>query len=305
MTTTMDLYEPLLAYRDAQFKAHCAYILETYLDPWINFFYLQPPRYAGLEAVIVDTRPSSVLRAVILNAMLMLPAGTPLILITSEQAFAAMSSLLGDLGEALEIRALPLGTNFNLSAYNQLLSNSQFWHDLSADSIFIFQSDSLLLTPLPESLLTVPYLGAPWSIDGALTIDFPCDQDDHQGEAKDPGSLVARASLELSPGLADIVPHGYGNGGLSLRNRELMASIAAEQTRENWEPEDVFFSRHLPSYCTELPPLELAQAFASEAIYSDAIGIHASWKYLPAEQQASLYEKHIKNLIAMAEGLMA
>ena len=38
MTTTMDLYGPLQAYRDAQFKAHCEYILETYLDPWINFF---------------------------------------------------------------------------------------------------------------------------------------------------------------------------------------------------------------------------------------------------------------------------
>jgi hypothetical protein len=101
-----------------------------------------------------------------------------------------------------------------------------------------------------------------------------------------------------------VVPHGYGNGGLSLRNRALMALIAAEQTREDWEPEDVFFSRHLPSYGAEIPTLELAQAFASEAIYFDAIGIHASWKYLPAEQQASLYEKHIKNLIAMAEGLM-
>jgi hypothetical protein len=96
----------------------------------------------------------------------------------------------------------------------------------------------------------------------------------------------------------------YGNGGLSLRNRALMALIATEQTREEVEPEDVFFSRHLPSYCKEFPPLEMAQAFASEAIYSDAIGIHASWKYLPTEQQASLYEKHIKTLIAMVEGLM-
>lgn len=301
----MDLYTPFLAYRDAIFKAHCEYILEVYLDPWINFFYLQPCRYAGLEAVIVETRPSSVLRTVILNAMLMLPAGTPIILITSEQAQETMTSLLGDLGEALEIRALPLGNSFNPRAYNQLLANCEFWHDLGADTILIFQSDTLLLTPLPESFLTAPYLGAPWHINGSLDIDFPCNQDDlPRGHAADE-TLVARASIELSPGLAEVVPHGYGNGGLSLRNRALMASIAAEQTRADGEPEDVFFSRHLPSYCAELPPLELAQAFATEAIYSDAIGIHASWKYLPAEQQASLYEKHIKNLIAMAEGLIA
>ena len=120
MTTTMDLYTPILAYRNAIFKAHCDYILETYLDPWIHFFYAQPPRYERLEAVIVETRPSSVLRAVILNAMLMLPAGTPIILITSEQAHAAMTNLLGDLGDGLEIRAHPLGDRFPTRAYNQL-----------------------------------------------------------------------------------------------------------------------------------------------------------------------------------------
>ena len=305
MTTTMDLYIPFLAYRNAIFKAHGDYILEAYLDPWIHFFYAQPPRYERLEAVIVETRPSSVLRAVILNAMLMLPAGTPIILITSEQAHAAMTNLLGDLGDGLEIRAQPLGDRFQARAYNQLLSNCEFWQNLSAETILIFQSDSLLLTPLPESLLTVPYLGAPWHIDGSLDIDFPCNQADLDGVPAADERLIARATLELSPGLADVVPHGYGNGGLSLRSKALMASIAAEQIRADGEPEDVFFSRHLPSYCKELPPLELAQACAAEAIYSDAIGIHSSWKYLPTEQQASLYEKHIKNLIAMAEGLIA
>jgi hypothetical protein len=241
---------------------------------------------------------------VILNAMLMLPAGTPIILITSNQAQEAMTSLLGDLGDALEIRPQSLGADLNLKSYSELLSNRQFWQELSADTILIFQSDSLLLTPLPEALLKVPYLGAPWQIDGSLDIDFPINQDHLQGGQEASESQVARASFALSPGLAAVVPHGYGNGGLSLRNRALMALIATEQIREDREPEDVFFSRHLPTYCEEIPTLELAQAFVCETFYSDAIGIHGSWRYLPAEQQARLYEKHIKNLIAMAEGLI-
>ena len=300
----MDLYGPFQAYREAIFQAHCEYVLGAYLDPWISFFYSQPPRYPGLEAVIIETRASRVLRAVILNAMLMLPAGTPIILITSDQALEAMTNLLGDLGDAVEIRPQPLGPDFNARAYNELLTKRQFWQDLSADTILVFQSDSLLLTPLPESLLAVPYLGAPWQIDGTIHIDFPITQETPQQERTASQTQVARASIGLSPGLGEVVPHGYGNGGLSLRNRALMALIVAEQTRGDWEPEDVFFSRHLPSYCTQIPSLEMAQAFASEAIYSDAIGIHASWKYLPTEQQANLYEKHIKNLIAMAEGLI-
>ena len=74
--------------------------------------------------------------------------------------------------------------------------------------------------------------------------------------------------------------------------------------RENGEPEDVFFSRHLPAYCVNMPDIELARQFSVESIYADAIGFHASWKYLPTDKQALLYEKHIKTLISMAAGLL-
>ena len=300
----MDLYGPLLAYRDAQFKAHCAYILETYLDPWINFFYLQPPRYAGLEAVIVDTRPSTALRAVILNAMLMLPAGTLIILITSQQSEAAMAALLGDLGDDLQIRTLPNDTPFDIKSYNKLLCEPGFWQSFAAESILIFQSDSLLLEPLPESFLQAPYLGAPWHSDGELSIDFPHHDGGTRLENDAAAQIVVRASMVLSPGLVKRVPHCYGNGGLSLRNRTLMETIAQAEVPEEGEPEDVFFSRHWPRYCDTPPDINLARQFSVESIYADAIGLHASWKYLATDRQALLYEKHIKTLISMAEGLI-
>jgi hypothetical protein len=304
LAEAMDLIGPLLTYRDAIFQAHCKFILDTYLDPWINFFHSPSPYNGKLEAVIVETRPTKTLRAVVLNALLMLPAGTKIILITSRVSETAMVELFAEASDHLEIRAEALDPNFNQQSYNRLLSDTNFWQSFSADCILIFQSDSLLLTPLPEAFLSVPYLGAPWHSDGVLTMDFPYQMKDQQLHADGPVPSFARTSLVLSPGLNNLVPHGYGNGGLSIRNRALMETIATDQTREPGEPEDVFFSRHLPAYCKTLPNIEMARQFSVESIYADAVGLHASWKYLPTDKQALLYEKHIKTLISMAEGLL-
>ena len=303
-TRPMDLFGPLLSYREAIFQAHCSFVLATYLQPWISFFYTPKPRHSRLEAVIVETRPSPVLRAVIINALLMLPAGTLIILITSKQAEEAMAKLFEDLGDVLEIRAGPLHRKFDPEEYNYLLCEPSFWQGFSTECILIFQSDSLLLEPLPESFLSAAYLGAPWYSDGELSIDFPYYAGSQGLTANSSSQTIARASVVFSPGLAEKVPHGYGNGGLSIRNRALMAAIATEQVRENGEPEDVFFSRHLPAYCVNMPDIELARQFSVESIYADAIGFHASWKYLPTDKQALLYEKHIKTLISMAAGLL-
>ena len=300
----LDLYNPLLSYRHAIFEAHCSHILSTYLEPWVSFFRGSPPRDTRLEAVIVETRPSATLRAVILNCLLMLPAGTLVILITSQQSEAAMAALLGDLGADVQIRTLANETPLDIKRYSQLLCEPEFWQSFSAATILIFQNDSLLLEPLPESFLSTPYLGAPWHSDGELNIDFPHQAGEARCEHDQATQMVVRASMVLSPGLIKRVPHGYGNGGLSLRNRALMETITRAEAPEAGEPEDVFFSRHWPRYCDTPPDINLARQFSVETIYADAIGMHASWKYLAADKQALLHEKHIKTLISMSEGLI-
>ena len=300
----LDLLAPLLNYRNGIFEAHCQFILANYLDPWYGFFKTVSPRQTRLEAVIVETRPTAILRAVILNTLLMTPAGTLVILITSEQSFAAMTQLLGDLADDLEIRAMALDPSLDRHAYNHLLCQADFWQSFSAETILVFQTDSLLLCPLPESFLAAPYLGAPWASDGEHHEDFPAQAIDPQAGMPSTGQSVVRTSMVFSPGIQKRVPHCYGNGGLSLRNRALMETIASQEVAEVGEPEDVFFSRHWPSYCQQTPDPHLASQFSAEVIYADAVGLHASWKYLRADQQALLYEKHIKTLISMAAGLL-
>ena len=68
------------------------------------------------------------------------------------------------------------------------------------------------------------------------------------------------------------------------------------------ELEDVFFSRHVARVAS-VPPLEIAQAFATETTYNrHAIGSHACWKFLSSAdladhldhtyEQPGLWRKH-------------
>lgn len=105
---------------------------------------------------------------------------------------------------------------------------------------------------------------------------------------------IVRGSIDPRQCLADVVRHGYGDGGLSLYKEALMGLMTTGVTRADGEAENELLSRHLRSYCAELPYPEQVQVFTAGAIYSEAFGIHASWKYLPAAQQVSLFRKHIK-----------
>ena len=53
---------------------------------------------------------------------------------------------------------------------------------------------------------------------------------------------------------------------------------------------------------TSVPPLEIAQAFASETTYNpQAIGSHASWKFLSSADLADHLDQHLRAAWAMAE----
>ena len=82
------------------------------------------------------------------------------------------------------------------------------------------------------------------------------------------------------------------------------------QTCTNWgdnspetEAEDVFFSRYVPKL-TPLPPLEIAQAFATETTYNPmAVGSHSSWKYLNSSDLAEHFSQHLRHASSMANAL--
>lgn len=141
--------------------------------------------------------------------------------------------------------------------YNSLLSSYNFWRVISAEKALVFQSDSLLLRKGIEQFLEYNYIGAPWK----------------------------QSHVNLKG----------GNGGLSIRNVELMKHVTKNVPYDynKHGNEDLYFCRHVPN----LPENHIAQQFSVETVfYPTPIGIHACDKHLDNQLCKMLFEKALKEI---------
>ena len=145
--------------------------------------------------------------------------------------------------------------NLTIQQYNHLLVHPPFWNFLVAQGCkhaLIFQTDTLLLKDNIDDFLEYDYIGAPWK-------------------------------QEWVRGLT------VGNGGLSLRNVDVMLRIihtmgynrVYDLYKRNGGilntggfNEDIFFS-YASSFITKIPTVEIARQFSVETIfYDDPCGLH-------------------------------
>lgn len=125
--------------------------------------------------------------------------------------------------------------NFTKLEYNQYIKSSEFWSLVEGKKVLTFQLDTLLLRNGVDEFLTYDYVGAPWT------------------KPKENKFI--------------------GNGGLSLRTKDVMLEIS--KTFKNDEPkwEDIFFVKYLNNYHT--PNIETAMKFSVEDVfYPTPLGIH-------------------------------
>lgn len=128
--------------------------------------------------------------------------------------------------------------------YSHLLRRRSFWEQIREETVMVFQADCLLLRPVPSWAEQFDMIGA------------PC------------GSIGSGQ-------------HVY-NGGLSVRSRRAMLSVALRSDQNDTErrPEDVFFTEALRERGGKLPDLTTAHRFATEDVYTThPIGIHGTDKY--------------------------
>lgn len=146
----------------------------------------------------------------------------------------------------------PLGVdNLAIPHYNKLLTSPQFWKNdhFHASHILIFQTDTIMLKPIPSLFFAFDYVGAPWP--------FKVDP------KMDPNKNV-------------------GNGGLSLRRTEAMIALTSR-----FEPtsaaEDVHLVSKIPH--ANLPTNAVAAGFSVEHIYdADPCGLHQAWRFHSIEK---------------------
>lgn len=130
--------------------------------------------------------------------------------------------------------------------YSFLLRQRRFWEEIPEENILIFQTDCLMLRPIPPWAEEYDMIGAPCG----MISDNRCTY----------------------------------NGGFSLRKRTAMLEVTLvdeEQNQKETRPEDVFFTEELwKQQIYTLPSVHTAFQFATESVYSThCIGIHGTDKY--------------------------
>jgi len=152
--------------------------------------------------------------------------------------------------------------------YNVLLKTAAFWRSMDADRCLIFQTDGLLLRPIPHTYLKYDWVGAPWT----------ADNDAYTGINED---KVAIPPLDRAVRV--------GNGGFSLRGVQAMERVCLEHAAESKpaEQEDVFLVRNLHRHGYRIADLQSAATFALEVPIpefvvdlSKLVAIHQAWHFV-------------------------
>jgi len=282
------------------FESHGIYMLHKFLNPWAEKTFsswLNKNLDIGNErcALILDDRANEMLRFSVLNTLLMTKLNLPIKIYTTKKSLLATQQLFSDilnLTDLIEISTLGID-EISIDNYNALLKSSNFWSCLIAKKVLIFQTDALLIEPLEFSMFKYDYIGALFSRGKSRSISFPKFNKESKEEVGN-SWITQKYNENLSPKLL------MGNGGLSIRNCEIMKLISSNETSDPNENEDIFFSKYLWKYTNKLPSnINIVNRFSIEADFHKSIGYHGSHFYLDHSELSSIYDRHIRTLLGL------
>ena len=293
----------LIEERKQHWLMHCRFVLERLLIPLCHEGKIKTTEPYQRAVVIIDNRIDEQWLFTVLNSWLMCTPDSEFVLIADTNSVTQAKELLklhapGLNACVLDVAQLIPGVQMAEPAHlNAMLKQPEFWRQMPHEPLLIIQTDALLSRPLHPFFFQFPYLGAPF-----LPRKHSEYFETRRGDGRISGFFKTDTPIHGSPN-PDVYPHLHGNGGLSIRQRNVMLAIC-----ERWgssspaeELEDVFFSRHL-ARVTSVPPLEIAQAFASETTYNpQAIGSHACWKFFNSADLGAHLDQHLRAAWSMAE----
>ena len=301
----IDELQLIIEHREQQWIQHCNFVLEKVLLPICHEGLAFSQKSKERAFILIENRINTQWLFTVLNTWLMCPEGTEIVLITDKDNLSKARRYLHQNAPGLAasffcVEDLSAGNCLSdYNSFNRMMKSVAFWEGLHHEELLIIQTDALLAKPLNPFFFQFCYLGAPF---------LPRQHTEYFERRRSDGRIKQFFKIETpihgSPH-PYTYPHLHGNGGLSIRHRSVMA-----QTCKNWgsnspetEAEDVFFSRNVPQLMA-LPPLEIAQAFATETTYNPmAIGSHACWKFLHSRDLADHLSQHLRSASAMANSL--
>ena len=223
-----------------------------------------------------------------------------IILFTTHKSYRSMLELFSNLTNWVTVIDLnDYSYDFekiNTNNYNKILKSQAFWEKIPSKYLLVFQVDALLIEPIDFSMFNYDYIGAPFSFNQYLSTSFPIYKDKKENQKIN--KWVTQIFNKESVIPSDVV---IGNGGLSIRNRDVMYEICKNESSPENENEDIYFSRLINKYSENIVPFDIAKRFSCECSYFQSIGFHASYLYLTNEQQAEIYERHMKYIFELVD----
>jgi len=208
-----------------------------------------------LEAVLIEFRPFIQVEFLIRNAIFKLGSDWSFTVICGNQNYDMFKTFCELINPNIKVIKLNYD-NLDVNGYNNLMLTNEIWNLLTGNKILIYQEDTFIFNFNIKDFLEYDYIGAPWPL--------------HQNENK----------LQV------------GNGGFSLRNRELMLYIVdnVKDHPHNMHshmnnigfdkcPEDVYFSKVIIDLeLGKVADHETAKRFSIETINcQDSLGGHCFW----------------------------
>lgn len=217
------------------------------------------PINSKYEAVFIECRCFPHIEFLIRNAIYKLGEEWSHTIVCGRTNYSYVLNIVNKI--SFNIRVIRIDTNnLSVTEYNKLLTSLNFWETLKGEKILIHQEDSLIFKNNIMDFVKWDYIGAP----------LPLGSND--------------------------TPNSVGNGGLSLRTRNIMIEVInkispiktkynsstieyMKVNKLNYPPEDVYFSKNMQELnIGKVAEWNTASYFSSESHYnSNSFGGHKFW----------------------------
>jgi len=221
--------------------------------------------------VIVEPRKHKLLKYVCENYDANMPKDWDLYLFHGKSHSEYAKEAVKDIKER-KVFLIPLDSdNLNAAKYNKLLKNPEFWNQVEAENILVFQTDSVLCSGAKytiQDFLKYNYIGC------ATRGQYIGNKTDYWGkDSKGENNYF------------------YGIGGLSFRKKSFMMKCIADHP--NISPdfaEDVFFSNCVDKTKDKPENAMKLSNFCSQKTYESAsFGVHKSWEIQGPTEELYMY----------------
>jgi len=252
-------YDTSLAQLKHNDKMNFRYICYNHIPYIKNITLPAIPIESKYEAVLIEYRCFPHLEFIIRNNILKLGHKWAFTVICGNLNYEFITNMCQSISQNIKI----IKTNYNNlfpSQYSKFLSKLDFWNLLTGKHILLYQEDSIIFKHNIEDFLYFDYIGAPWGL----------GKNDNNS--------------------------GVGNGGLSLRTKDIMIQIINKKsmdttifnsntleymknTKSFVPPEDVYFTKNMEDFNIGiLADRNSATKFSTESIlYEDSFAGHGFW----------------------------